>query len=148
MTVRVSKTKFKVRDQLSKTDIPMGGGGSQILQKASPSDVSSLLIGGRRNIVINGVMEISQRGNWTSSAYSSSSQSKLYLMDRWAQQNGWTGGASWTVLNQTVELPTGRTRKTFKLTQTSQTSSGFWHHHQLVEGEVLEKYLANCFILV
>jgi len=134
MVVRVSKSKFKVRDQLSKTDIPVGSGGNQILQKASPSDISSLLLSGRKNMIINGSMEISQRGNWTSSAYSSSSQSKLFIMDRWAQQNAWTGGASWTVLNPTVQLPNGRTRKTFKLTQTSQTSSGFFHHYQPLEG--------------
>ena len=132
MAIRVSKSKFKVRDHLSKTDTSMGVSGRQITQYANVSDVASLLIGGRRNIVINPEMTVSQRGDWSSSAYTSSSQSKIYLMDRWVQQNAWTGGAAWSVLNPTVELPTGRSRKTFKLTQTAQTSSGFWHHHQLV----------------
>ncbi len=61
MTVRVSKPEFNLREKLSELDKPTGLHGNEILKSETPQDTFDLVGTGRKNMVVNGDMRISQR---------------------------------------------------------------------------------------
>ena len=61
MAVRVSKPEINLRDKLNKAEPPIGAHGSQLLKSKSTSETFDLVRAGRRNLIINGNMEIWQR---------------------------------------------------------------------------------------
>ena len=84
MTVRVEKPAFNLRDKLSKLDLPVGVHGSQILKSETPQDTFNIISAGRKNMIINGDMRVSQR---YSGAQTLSSGSNTYHLDRWLGRN-------------------------------------------------------------
>ena len=75
MTVRVSKPAFNVRDKLSELDKPVGMKGSELMRSETTEDVRNLINSGRKNIMINGAMNVAQRGT--------SISVEGYACDRW-----------------------------------------------------------------
>ena len=63
MTVRITKPEFNLREKLSELDKPVGLHGNEILKSETPQDTFDLVGTGRKNMVINGDMRISQRYN-------------------------------------------------------------------------------------
>ena len=84
MTVRVEKPAFNLRDKLSKLDLPVGVHGSQVLKSETPQDTFNIISAGRKNMIINGDMRVSQR---YSGAQTLSSGSNIYHLDRWLARN-------------------------------------------------------------
>ena len=84
MTVRVEKPEFNLRDKLSKLDLPVGVHGSQILKSETPQDTFNIVSAGRKNMIINGDMRISQR---YSGAQTIPSGTNKYHLDRWLARN-------------------------------------------------------------
>ena len=84
MTVRVEKPAFNLRDKLSKLDLPVGVHGSQILKSETPQDTFNIISAGRKNMIINGDMRVSQR---YSGAQTLSSGTNTYHLDRWLARN-------------------------------------------------------------
>ena len=84
MTVRVEKPEFNLRDKLSKLDLPVGVHGSQILKSETPQDTFNIISAGRKNMIINGDMRVSQR---YSGAQTISSGTNTYHLDRWLARN-------------------------------------------------------------
>ena len=84
MTVRVEKPEFNLRDKLSKLDLPVGVHGSQILKSETPQDTFNIISAGRKNMIINGDMRVSQR---YSGAQTLSSGTNTYHLDRWLGRN-------------------------------------------------------------
>ena len=84
MTVRVEKAAFNLRDKLSKLELPVGVHGSQVLKSETPQDTFNIVSAGRKNMIINGDMRISQR---YSSAQTISSGGNRYFLDRWLGRN-------------------------------------------------------------
>ena len=84
MTVRVEKPAFNLRDKLSKLELPVGVHGSQILKSETPQDTFNIVSAGRKNMIINGDMRVSQR---YSSAQTISSGANRYFLDRWLSRN-------------------------------------------------------------
>ena len=84
MTVRVEKSAFNLRDKLSKLDLPVGVHGSQILKSETPQDTFNIVSAGRKNMIINGDMRVSQR---YSSAQTISSGSNRFFLDRWLSRD-------------------------------------------------------------
>ena len=62
MSLRVSKPEFNIREKLNELDRPVGTQGNNILQSNTTAESFSKIQAGRRNILINGSMSISQRG--------------------------------------------------------------------------------------
>ena len=84
MTVRVEKSAFNLRDKLSKLELPVGVHGSQVLKSETPQDTFNIVSAGRKNMIINGDMRVSQR---YSSAQTISSGGNRYFLDRWIGRN-------------------------------------------------------------
>ena len=84
MTVRVTKPAFNVREKLSELDIPVGTHGSQLMKSATGAETFDLVQAGRKNMIINGAMNVFQRdnGGLITSAYSSTE----YQIDRFGGQ--------------------------------------------------------------
>jgi len=61
MTVRVNKQPFNLREKLSELERPIGLKGSELMRSETVQEARDFVSAGRRNIVINGDMKISQR---------------------------------------------------------------------------------------
>ena len=84
MAVRVEKPEFNLRDKLSQLELPVGSSGRAILASNSPKEVQGLIGVGSRNMLINGEMQIAQRG--TSDTLQGSSATQYPCCDRWGGQ--------------------------------------------------------------
>jgi len=87
MTVNVSKPAINVREKLAELDKPTGIAGEAMLRAETPQEQFNLISAGRRNLIINGDFQVSQRGTsitgtgyfygaadrWRSYGYSSNS---------------------------------------------------------------------------
>ncbi len=91
----------------------------------SASDVTSLK-SGRKNIIINGDMQVSQRGDYTTAT---SISQGAYSLDRWKT---WQSNTSPTV-QQTTLTTGGITYDAYKLLATTTTASGYMEVAQLIE---------------
>ena len=104
MTVRVNKPSFNIREKLSELGRKFGLKGSEIAAAETVQDARNLISAGRRNLIINGDMRISQRGT------SFTPTINEYNLDRWM-----FGGShpNFTVSQGTSILPNGRSVNIF-----------------------------------
>lgn len=65
MVVKVSKPEINVREKISKLDKPSGTAGQAMLAAETPQEQFNLIGAGRRNLIINGAMQVEQRGAYT-----------------------------------------------------------------------------------
>ena len=91
MTVRVSKPAFNLREKLSELDVPVGSHGSQVMKSSSTEETFNIVRAGRKNLIINGAMNINQR-NGGSSFTIPNATGGTYQLDRWAVNEA-TGGS-------------------------------------------------------
>ena len=101
MTVRVSKQPINLREKLSELERPIGLKGSELMGAETAQEARDLVSAGRRNMIINGAMLISQRH---SSAQSIPSGSQPYFIDRFSNRNNTDGNAS---VSHSAEAPNG-----------------------------------------
>ena len=71
MTVRVSKPEFNLREKISELDKPSGLKGTELMRSETSQEARDLIGAGRRNKIINGAMQVSQRGTSESGVTSS-----------------------------------------------------------------------------
>ena len=83
MTVRIAKQPINLRERLSELERPIGLKGSELMRAETAQEARDLVSAGRKNLIINGDMRISQRG--TSFTINGSS---AYTLDRWAVSRG------------------------------------------------------------
>ncbi len=62
MTVRVTKPEFNLREKISELDKPSGLKGNQLMGSETTQEARGLISAGRKNLIINGNMQIAQRG--------------------------------------------------------------------------------------
>ena len=84
MGVRITKPEFNLREKLSELDKPSGIKGNELLRSETTQDARNLIGAGRKNKVINGAMEISQRG--TSFSGITGNSGDTYTLDRFKIQ--------------------------------------------------------------
>jgi hypothetical protein len=99
MTVNVSKPAINVREKLAELDKPTGIAGEAMLRAETPQEQFNLIGAGRRNLIINGAMNIYQRGSQTLSADG-------YALDRWMFDTNNTDELSVTYAQQS-DAPDG-----------------------------------------
>jgi len=62
MTVKITKPKINVREELNDLKKPTGIAGEAMLRAETPQEQFNLISAGRKNLIINGDMKIAQRG--------------------------------------------------------------------------------------
>ena len=101
MTVRVNKSSFNIREKLSELGRKFGLKGSELAAAETVQEARDIVSAGRRNKVINGAMQFSQR---TTSESGLSSSNTVRVLDRFQVRINSTG--TWTV-SQSTESPPG-----------------------------------------
>ena len=81
MTVRVSKQPINLREKLSELERPIGLKGFELMGAETAQEARDFVSAGRKNMIINGDMRISQRGT-------SFTASTEYTLDRWRVSKG------------------------------------------------------------
>ena len=104
MTVRVNKPAINVREELADLRKPTGIAGEAMLRAETPQEQFNLIGAGRRNLIINGAMQVAQRG--TSASVSDNSNEGYSTLDRWATQFNSAIGGSITY-SQSSDAPSG-----------------------------------------
>ena len=78
MAVKFTKPEINVREKLVELDKPSGIAGEAMLRAETPQEQQALIGVGRRNLIINGSMQVAQRGTTFGSTYNNA-----YTLDRW-----------------------------------------------------------------
>ena len=100
MTVKVSKPAINVREELADLRKPTGVAGEAMLRAETPQEQFQLIGAGRRNLVINGAMQVAQRGTSFTSA------GTQYTLDRFKTEQGGIDNALINV-TQDSDAPSG-----------------------------------------
>ena len=91
MVVRVTKPAFNLREKLTELSVPVGNHGSQLMKSVDASESFSLVGAGRKNMIINGAMQVNQRNGGNS--YVPTNGAATYGgPDRWCVGE-WTDGS-------------------------------------------------------
>ena len=78
MTVRANKPAFNIREKLKELTQSIGLKGRELMRAATVQDARDLVSAGRKNLLINGAMQVAQRGtSGTGSGYTSVDRFKL-----------------------------------------------------------------------
>ena len=126
MTVRIEKPAINVREELADLRKPTGIAGEAMLRAETPQEQFNLIGAGRRNLIINGDCNISQRGDFTTA---SSSTDEEYYLDRFQQNHNITANKQHITSNQPSALSN---TKSWRLTATA-TTNGFMGTRQTIE---------------
>ena len=102
MTVRVNKSSFNIREKLSELERPIGLKGSELMRSETAQEARDLVSAGRKNLIINGALEINQR-SFSSRVYNTASNG-VYNVDRFSVDWSLDGQMTVTLEN---DAPTG-----------------------------------------
>jgi hypothetical protein len=133
MTVRITKPEINIREKLAELDKPSGIAGEAMLRAETPQEQFNLIGGGRRNLLINALFEVSQRGNYQVDASGSAhvaSSGVAFNVDRWF---AYPSGGTVNTEIQIVTLPTGEKVRSMKTTSQSAVGNSFLHPAQVFE---------------
>ena len=86
MTVRVNKDSFNLREKLSELERPIGLKGSDLMSAATVQEARDFVSAGRKNMVINGSMDVNQR----SVAGAIANAANNYIADRFMVRSNTT----------------------------------------------------------
>ena len=89
MAVKITKPEINVREKLAELDKPSGIAGEAMLRAETVAEQQALIGVGRRNILINGGFQVSQRGDFTSATTITNS---TYYLDRYRADIAGFGG--------------------------------------------------------
>jgi hypothetical protein len=84
MAVKFTKPEINVREKLAELDKPSGIAGEAMLRADTVAEQQALIGVGRRNMIINGDFQVSQRGDYSSA---SNLVESTYFVDRWRARN-------------------------------------------------------------
>jgi len=133
MTISVTKPSINLREKLNELDQPQGIKGTELLRADTVAEARNLIGAGRKNLIINGDMQVSQRGDYSGDGSTHADYPSSYTLDRWRCYCNAHDGTQ-TVQHTDVTLPNGTQVKAYKVTANGNASSGFIHPSQAVEG--------------
>jgi hypothetical protein len=131
MTVKVSKPAINVREELADLKKPTGIAGEAMLRAETPQEQFQLIGAGRRNLIINGAMNVSQRGT---SAVTIPYNDETYVVDRFCHYESGSGGFT---AQQVADAPAGFVNSlkiTVTTADTSVASGEYYWTQQQIEG--------------
>ena len=130
MTVRVNKSSFNIREKLSELGRKFGLKGSELAAAETVQEAREIVSAGRKNMVINGDMRISQRYGTTATTITA----QTYVIDRYRCEDNTTGS---TTHQQVTDAPPGF-HNSLKVTvtgaDTSVDAGDFHYFRQIIEG--------------
>ena len=134
MAVKITKPEINVREKLSELDKPSGVAGEAMLRAETPQEQFNLIGAGRRNMIINGGMQVSQRGtvtgiNTATTNYGATDRHAFYV-------NG--NGATFTS-SQEASGPPGFTKTTL-IDCTTANSSALTANQEIKTQYAIEAY--------
>ena len=127
MTVRVNKQPFNIREKLSELERPIGIKGHELMGAETTQDARELVSAGRKNLVINGDMRISQRATTFNPAPTSSGS---YTIDRFCTQSSQSNNFT---VSQDSSSPSGFLNN-WKVTMGTATTLDYMRLITTVEG--------------
>ena len=130
MTIRVNKPSFNFREKLTKLERPIGTKGNQIAGAETTDDVRRLINAGRKNMIINGDMRISQKVGTTATTVANGG---CYI-DRFRWDTGSGGGVS---VQQVTDAPPGfhhSMKVTVTTADTGISTTEYFYFRQIIEG--------------
>ena len=127
MAVKFTKPEINVREKLAELDKPSGIAGEAMLRADTVAEQQALIGVGRRNILVNGSFQISQRGDY-SSASATALNNYVFKLDRWNNHT--------ITITSTVQHLSGfpTTNEKYVRTVATSTGSGYMRMFQRVEG--------------
>ena len=132
MTVTITKPEINLREELSAVKSPTGVFGEQLGRVETVTDFYNLT-GQNKNLIINGDMRFSQRGDY-SSGYTNAAATPVYTIDRFFNRP--YGADPQTITHNSVVLPDGTYTKSMKVQQTGTVNNTpFYHMIQMLEVE-------------
>ena len=118
MAVKFTKPEINIREKLAELDKPSGIAGEAILRAETPQEQFNLIGAGRRNWLINGDFQVSQRGAFTTA---STYAANTYYVDRW---KGGVSGSFTSQRNLNQTLPNGKITTSYRVTSTGGAYAG------------------------
>ena len=106
MTVRVNKSSFNIREKLSELGRKFGLKGSELAAAETVQEARDLVSAGRKNMIINGAMQVAQRVAYPSTQ-PTVSYSNYYTVDRWRMNVSDANFGTWT-FSQSNTVPSGK----------------------------------------
>ena len=103
MTVRVNKSSFNIREKLSELGRKFGLKGSELAAAETVQEARDLVSAGRKNMCINGAMQVAQRVAYPSTQ-PGVQYGGYYTVDRF--QSGVSAAGTWTI-SQSTDVPDG-----------------------------------------
>jgi len=127
MAVKFTKPEINVREKLAELDKPSGIAGEAMLRAETVAEQQALIGLGRRNLLINGDFQVSQRGDFTSTT---SANNNDFKMDRWQIRVDTV--AAQVRQNSSVTLPNGDVTFSHYVVANS-TGTGYHNIRQIIE---------------
>mgnify|MGYP003113649649 CR=1 FL=1 len=127
MTVRAHKPEFNFREKLKELERPIGVKGNELMRAETAQDARDLVSAGRKNMIINGDMNISQRN--TTFSNPPATANGYYTLDRFSFQ---TSNTNYTVTRDT-SAPAGFS-KSLKVTMGTATTLDYMRLCSTIEG--------------
>ena len=128
MTVTVTQPTINVREKLAELDKPTGIAGEAMLRAETPQEQQALIGVGRRNLIINGDFQVSQRGDYSSATAITNGN---YYLDRFKLG---VAGVTGTVEHDEVVLPNNVKTMSMKVAATSSdTTDGYLVARHIIE---------------
>ena len=134
MAVKFTKPEINVREKLAELDKPSGIAGEAMLRAETPQEQFNLIGAGRKNMIINGAMQVAQRGtvtgiNTATANYGAADRHAFYV-------NG--NGATFTS-SQEASGPPGFTKTTL-IDCTTANSSALTGNQEIKTQYAIEAY--------
>ena len=82
MAVKFTKPEINIAEKIAELDKPSGIAGEAMLRAETPQEQFNLISAGRRNLFINGAMQVAQRGT----SHTNVASNGYYTLDRWAYE--------------------------------------------------------------
>ncbi len=139
MALRATKPVINVGQKLAELDRPVGNHGSQLMNSASCADSFNLVQAGRKNMIINGGMNINQRNGGSSYTIPNATGGSYGGPDRWAVNEATGGQVSVNMDGDPLNYPqVSHFSKAFQIacagSDTSMGSTENTHFFQNIEG--------------
>ena len=96
MTVRIANQPVNIREKLSELERPIGVNGAALMSTNTPQEAFNIISAGRKNLIINGGMNVWQRGTSFLDPASAS-----YTADRWKNSTNPTD------ISRSTDVPSG-----------------------------------------
>ena len=148
MTVRANKPAFSIREKLKELQKPIGLKGSELMRAETAQEARDFVSAGRKNLIINGDMRISQRGATFNPVASSTG---IYTIDRFCTQSSQSN--NFTITQDSSSPPgflnnwkiTMGTATTLNYTRLCATVEGYHFKQASAFGTSLAKHLTLSF---